>query len=54
MRIYGQESLIKILQKQLFEVNVIDISKEFDAKQKKHFGISEKEIIFKCKKSTVY
>lgn len=54
VRIYGQESLIKILQKHLFEVNVIDISKEFDAKQKKHFGISEKEIIFKCKKSTVY
>ena len=50
VRIYGQKSLEEKLKKFEFNVEIIDISKNFSETEKKIYGISEKEIIFKCLK----
>jgi ubiquinone/menaquinone biosynthesis C-methylase UbiE len=50
VRIYGQKSLKEKLKKFKFNVEIIDISKNFSETEKKIYGISEKEIIFKCLK----
>ena len=50
VRIYGQKSLEAKLKKFEFNVEIIDISKNFSESEKKFYGISEKEIIFRCLK----
>jgi len=48
VRIYGHKSIEEKLKGFLFSVETVDISKNFNASDKKLFGISNKEIIFKC------
>lgn len=50
VRIYGQKSLEEKLKAFQFNVEVINISKNFGELDKELYGILEKEIIFKCVK----
>ena len=50
VRVYGQKSLEEKLSAFKFNVEIIDIAKNFREFDKKYYGISEKEIIFKCVK----
>ena len=50
VRIYGQKSLEEKLKKFEFNVEIIDISENFSESEKKFYGISEEEIVFKCLK----
>ena len=50
VRVYGQKSLKEKLSAFKFNVEIIDIVKNFREFDKKFYGISEKEIIFKCVK----
>ena len=50
VRVYGQKCLEEKLKKFEFNVEIIDIAKNFREFDKKFYGITEKEIIFKCVK----
>ena len=52
VRVYGEDSLQLILKEGGFNVNPINIVKEYNKEEKKLYGFSENEIIYSCRKST--
>ena len=52
VRVYGEESILELLNESGFEVEMIDIVEDFE--DKSLYGLSEKEIIFWCRKSKYF